>query len=117
MEFITTTRRGCQLLRDSYLQYKNKPLNNGSSCWECKESRSWNGCKVKVVLDEQENFSHQFGHHTHAPNPEAVSALKLRSKMKRDARYTDTTTNSIITTNIRRMHEEVLANLPRIDTI
>ena len=99
MEFITTTRGGQQLLRDSYLYYKN----NGSSYWECKERRSGNGCKIKVVLDEQENFSHQLGHHTHAPNPEAVSALKLRSKMKRDARHTDTATNNIITTNIGGM--------------
>ena len=37
--------------------------------------------------------------------------------MKRDARHTDTTTNNIITTNIGGMHEEVLAKLPRIDTI
>ena len=117
MEFITTTRGGRQLLRDSYLYYKNKSLKNGSSYWECKEKRSGNGCKVKIVLDEHENFSHQFGHHTQAPNPEAVSALKLRSKMKREARYTDTTTNNIITTNIGGMHEEVLAKLPRIDTI
>ena len=118
MEFVTTTRGGRQLLRDSYLYYKNKSLNNGSSYWECKERRSENGCKVKIVLDEQENFSHQFGQHTHAPNPEAVSALKLRSQIKRDARHTDTTTNNIITTNIRGMHEEVLAaKLARIDTI
>ena len=117
MEFITTTRGGRQLLRDSYLYYKKKSLNNGSSYWECKERRRVNGCKVKIVLDEQENFSHQFGQHTHAPNPEAVSALKLRSKMKRDARHTHTTTNNIITTNIGGMHEEVLAKLPHIDTI
>ena len=117
MEFITTTRGGRQLLRDSYLYYKNKSLNNGSSYWECKERRSGNGCKVKIVLDEQENFSHQFGQDTHAPNPEAVSALKIRSKMKRDARHTDTTTNNIITTNIGGMHEAVLAKLSRIDTI
>ena len=37
--------------------------------------------------------------------------------MKRDARHTDTATNNIITTNIRGMHEEVLAKLPHIDTI
>ena len=107
MEFITITRGGRQLLRDSYLYYKNKSLNNGSSYWECKERRRVNGCKVKIVLDEQENFSHQFGQHTHAPNPEAVSALKLLSKMKRDARHTDTTTNNIITTNIGGIHEVV----------
>ena len=95
------------MLRDSYLYYKNKSLNNGSSYWECKERRSGNECKVKIVLDEQENFNHQFSQHMHAPNPEAVSALKLRSKMKSDARYTDTITNNIITTNIGGMHEEV----------
>ena len=95
------------MLRDSYLYYKNKSLNNGNSYWECKEWRSGNGCKIKIVLDEQENFSHQFGQHTHAPNPEAVSALKLLSKMKRDARHTDTTTDNIITTNIGGIHEVV----------
>ena len=68
-------------------------------------------------MDEQENLSHQFGQHTHAPNPEAVSALKLRSKMKRDARYAGTTTDNIITTNIAGMHEEDFAKLPRMDTI
>ena len=52
IEFITTTRGGRQLLRDSYLYYKNKSLNNGSSYWECKERRSGNGCKVKIVLDD-----------------------------------------------------------------
>ena len=116
MKFISMTRGRPQLLRDSYLYYKNKSLNSGSSYWECKERRSRNGCKVKTVLYEQENFSNQFGKHTHEPN-QAVSALKLRSKMKRDAGYTDTTTNNIITTNIEGMHEEVFAKLPRIDTI
>ena len=116
MEFITTTRGGRQLLRDSYLCCKNKSLNNVSWCWECKERKSGNGCKVKIVLNEQENFSHQFGQHTHAPNPEAVTALKLRSKTKTDARFTDTTTNNVITTNIGGMHDELLAKLPRIDT-
>ena len=37
--------------------------------------------------------------------------------MKRDAGYTDASTNYIITTKIGGMHEEVLAKLPRIDTI
>lgn len=35
----------------------------------------------------------------HPPNAETVSALKLHSKMKRDARDTDNTTNNTITTN------------------
>ena len=117
MEFITTTRGGLQLSKDSYLYYKNESLNHGSSYWECEERRSGNGCKFKIVLDEQENFRHQFGQHTQSPNPEAVSALKLRSKMKRDARYTASITNNVITKNIGVMHEEVLAKLPRIDTI
>ena len=68
-------------------------------------------------MDEQENFSHQFGEYTHAPNHETVSALKIRSKMKRDARHTDTTTSNIITTNVGGMHEEVLTKLLRIYTI
>ena len=87
-------------------------MNNVSSYWECKERKSGNGCKVKIVLNEQENFSQ----HTHAPNPEAVTALKLRSKTKTGARFTDTTTNNVITTNIGGMHDELLAKLPRIDT-
>ena len=91
-------------------------MNNVSSYWECKERKSGNGCKVKIVLNEQENFSHQFGQHTHAPNPEAVTALKLHSKTKTGARFTDTTTNNVITTNIGGMHDELLAKLPRIDT-
>ena len=99
MGFITTTRGRRQLLRDSYLYYKKKSLNNERSYWECKKRRSRDGCKVKNVLNEQKNFSHKFGGHPHERNPEAVSALKLRSKMKRDARDTDNTTNSIITTN------------------
>ena len=53
----------------------------------------------KIVLDDQENFSHQFGEHTHTPSSKAASALKLRFKMKRDARDTDDTTNNTITTN------------------
>ena len=43
MEFITTTRGGRQLLRDSYLYYKNKSLHNGNWYWERKERRSGNG--------------------------------------------------------------------------
>ena len=112
MEFITTTRGGRQLLRDSYLYYKNTSLNNQSSYWEYK-GRSGNGCKVKIFLDEKENFSHEFGEQMHAPNSETVSAL---NKMKIDARVTDNTTNNIITTNIGGMHE-VLVKLSCIDTI
>ena len=57
---VTENRGGWQLLRDSYLYHKNKSLN---SYLECKERRSGNGCKVEIVLDEQENVSHQFGQH------------------------------------------------------
>ena len=53
----------------------------------------------KIVLDDQENFSHQFREHTHTPSSKAASTLKLRFKMKRDARGTDDTTNNTITTN------------------
>ena len=81
MVFITTTRGIQQLLKGSYLYCKNKSFNNGS--WECKERRSGNGYKVKIVFYEQENFSHQFGQHKNAPNPVAGSSLKLRSKMKK----------------------------------
>ena len=62
--------------RDSYLYYKSKSLNNGSSYSEYKEKRSGNGSNVKIVLDEQENVSHQFGQHAHAPNPEVVICFK-----------------------------------------
>ena len=62
---------------------------------------------------EQKNFSHQIGQHTHAPNLQAVSALKLQSKLKRDTHDTDTTTNNI--TNIGEMY--VLAELPHNDAI
>ena len=72
-----------------------------------------NGCKVKIVLVEQKNFSHQIGQHTHAPNLQAVSALKLQSKLKRDTHDTGTTTNNI--TNIGEMY--VLAELPHNDAI
>ena len=61
MEFITTTRGGRQLSSDGYLYYKNKSLSNGSSYWEYKERRSGDVCKVKIVLDKQENFSYQCG--------------------------------------------------------
>ena len=69
------------------------------------------------MLDQQENFSHQFGQHMHAPNPEVVSALKLHSKMKKDARDTGNNTNNIITTILGGMYEEILVKLPCIDTI
>ena len=85
--------------------------------WECKERRKGNGCKIKIILVEQKNFSPQFSEYKHAANPMAVSALKQLSKIKKDARDTDNTTNSIVTTNIGGMHEEVLAKLPRFDTI
>ena len=49
----------------------------------------------------------------HAPNLETVPALLIRSKMKGGA---DNTTN-VIVTNIEGMYEEVLAKLPRIETI
>lgn len=49
----------------------------------------------------------------HAPNLETVPALLIRSKMKGGA---DNTTN-VIVTNIGGMYEEVLAKLPRIETI
>ena len=117
MEFLTTSKGGIQLLRESFIYYKNKTLNNGNTYWECKERRSGNGCNVKIVLVDDNNFLNQSGEHTHAPNPDGVAAQRLRADMKREARESNTTTNNIIAGNIGGANEGTLAKLPKVDTM
>ena len=100
-----------------YVYCKNKSLNNGSTYWECEERRSGNGCNVKVVLDDQENFLRKSGEHTHPADPDKVEAMQIRSGMKRGARETNVVTNNVIATNMAGANESTLAKLPKMETM
>ena len=71
------------LIKDSFSYHKNKTLTNGNTYWECDKRRSGSGCKVKVILDDQDHSIQQTGEHTHPADPEKVAADTLRSGMKR----------------------------------
>lgn len=78
-------------------------VRKGEVGMDGKLKSTWMSSKTTVMFGEQ----------MHAPNLETVPALLIRSKMKGGA---DNTTN-VIVTNIGGMYEEVLAKLPRIETI
>ena len=68
-------------------------------------------------MDQQNNFLRQSGEHTHAPDPEKVLVEKSRSAIKRVAIETNASTNNIIAANIAGVTDNVLAKLPRMETM
>ena len=117
MELITTSKGGRKLIRNNFMYQLNKTLENSNTCWECDRRQSGSGCKAKVVLDQQNNFLRQSGKHTHAPDPEKVSIEKSRSVIKRAAIGTNASTNNIIAANIAGVTNNILAKLPRMETM
>ena len=92
-------------------------MTNGNTYWECDKRRSGSGCKVKVILDDQDHFIQQTGEHTHPADPEKVAADTLRSGMKREARSSNATTTNVISQSLLGENENVLAKLPKMDTM
>ena len=78
MAFITSSKGGRKLVITSYIYCKNKSLTNGSSCWECEERRSKNGCKARVTLDENEEIIKGPSEHKHPPKPEKYIGDQLQ---------------------------------------
>ena len=73
MEFITSSKEGRKLVIEGYIYCKNKSLTNGSSCWECEERRSKNGCNARATLDENEEIIKRPSEHKHPPKPENIA--------------------------------------------
>ena len=95
----------------------NKTLENGNTYRECYKRRSGSGCKGRVVLDQQNNFLRQSGEYTHAPDPEKVLVEKSRSSIKRAAVEINASTNNIDAANNAGVTDNVLAKLPRKETM
>lgn len=116
MEFITTNRGARFVIKNQYLFYKNKTGNNGNSYWECSERRNGNGCHARISLDENDELLTET-EHTHPPNPDEVAARKVKLNMKRDARLSNATTNTIIAANVAGASDGTLAKIPKQVTI
>ena len=99
------------------MYHLNKTLENGKAYWECNKRRSGNGCKAKAVLDLQKSILRQSGEHTHEPDPEKVLVEKSRSAIKRAATERNASTNNIIAANIAGVTDNVIAKLPRMETM
>ena len=84
MEFIESSKGGFKLVKDNFLYHKNKTLPNENTYWEYSKRRSGGRCKVKVLLDEQDQFFIQSGEHTHPPDPEKISVEKVCKGIKRN---------------------------------
>ena len=82
MEFIETSKGGSRLVKDNFIYHKNKTLSSGCTYWECSKRRQDGRCKVKITLDEDNQFIRQSGEHTHPPDPEGVLAAKARAGIK-----------------------------------
>ena len=95
-EFITSSKGGRKLVIEGYIYCKNKSQTNGSSCWECEERRSKNGCNARVTLYENEEFIKGPSEPKHPPRPENIAVGKIRSNMRRMANETTSTSNIII---------------------
>ena len=117
MEFITSSKGGRKLVIEGYIYCKNKSLTNGSSCWECEERRSKNGCNARVTLYENEEIIKGPSEHKHPPKPENIAVGKIRSNMRRMANETTSTPNIIIGDQLQGASGETLAKLPKLDTL
>ena len=116
MEFIKSTRGARLLVKVQYHFLKNK-TGNGKTYWACTERRSGSGCRVKIILDDNDNLIQQTGEHEHIPNPEKTAVKKIRASMERDAQVSNATTNNIIAANIAGAPEGVLAKVGKIQTV
>ena len=116
MEFITTSKGGRKLIRNNFTYHLNKTLEDGNTYWECDKRLRGIGCKTKAVLNQQNKFLRQSGEHIHAPDPDKVLSAS-RSAIKRAAIETNASTNNIIAANIAGVTDNVLANLPRMETM
>ena len=111
MEFITSSKGGRKLVIEGYIYCKNKSLTNGSSCWECEERRSKNGCNARVTLYENEEIIKEPSEHKHPPKPENIAVGKIRSNMRRMANETTSTPNIIIGDQLQGASGKILAKL------
>ena len=68
-------------------------------------------------MDQQNNSLRQSGEDTHAPEPEKVLVEKSRSAIKRAAFETNASTSNINAANIDGVTDNVLAKLPRMETM
>ena len=68
-------------------------------------------------MDQQNKFLRQSSEHTHAPDPEKDLVEKSKSAIKRAAIETNASTKSIIAANIAGVTGNVLARLPRMETM
>ena len=68
-------------------------------------------------MDAADRFVAQAHQHLHAADPEGNNLLKARAGIKRSAKNTAGKTQNIITANIARLEENVLARLSKIETI
>ena len=117
MEFITSSKGGRKLVIEGYIYCKSKSLTSRSSCWECKERRSKNGCKARLTLDENEEIIKGPTEHKHPPKPENIAVGKIRSNMRRMANETTSTPNIIIGYQLQGASGETLEKLPKLDTL
>ena len=116
MGFIKSTRGARLLVKDQYHFLKNK-TGNGKIYWECAERRSGNGCRVKIILDDNDYLVQQTGEHEHIPNSEKTAVKKIRVSMKRVAQVSNATTNNIIAANIAGAPVGVSAKVGKIQTV
>ena len=101
-------------MKDNFLYHKNKTLPNENTHWECSKRRSGGGCKVKVLLDEHDQFLVQSGEHTH---PLIQNVEKARAGMKMSAKESNATTDNIFGQNIAGRSQSVLVKLPKMETM
>ena len=101
---------------EGYIYCKNKSLTNGSSCWECEERRSKNGCNARVTLDENEDIIKGPSENKHPPKPENI-AVGIMANIRRMANETTSTPNIIIGDQLQGASGETLAKLPKLDTL
>ena len=117
MEFIASTRGNKQLLvLDGYVYSEHRKLANNVVSWECINRRNARSClaKIKTMDGLEVGRLHV---HTHAPDPEKVKLMKLRSEVKTRAKQTMDNTRDIINNAVAGQVQEVLGLLPSEDTI
>ena len=117
MDFIETTKREEKLSKDGFVYIKSKTLTNGRTYWECAQRRSGNGCNVKIVLDAVDRFVAQTHQRSHVADSKSNDLLKVRAGLKRSAKETAKKLSNFITTDIAKLKENVMARLPKVETI
>ena len=117
MEFIPSPRSNKQLLVfEQHIYCEQKKLAGNIILWECVNRRNRNACSARIKT--LNGILHgRAPDHRCQPDPAKIQTMKIRGQMKQRAQNTMEKTRDILSGEVAGQNEEVLARLPKEETL